>query len=233
MALALEALIDAGTGSTGYSASVVGGVLTVSHATAATLIGSVTQTKAFVTASIDAATRSLTLTARNDNETFAVSGVSVLDVVATPAAPAVDAAVSTPTAAGSNATQVATVVVPGGSNAPVADVEYSVTLNGVKHLVKVGQTNNSNQVIVNTWASVLAALEMKLEATSLVDVTFNDQTQTLTLTATQANTAFTVSAGKIDTGVGTPSNPLAVPGDYVLIIPTAIRAASAWPPMTA
>jgi hypothetical protein len=100
----------------------------------------------------------------------------------------------------------------------VAAVAYSVTLNGTEHAVKVGDVVNSSSV-TNTWASVLAALEFKLEATNLVTVTRDDSTQSLTLTATAANTAFTASAAKRDTGLGSPSNPLPVAGDYVVIIP--------------
>ena len=188
----------------------------VLQSTAAGLSGKI-NSGAVATATFDATTRTLTLTGKNNNQAFTVSGVDVSNIVSASAS-AVSGAVTTPSAAGTSATQVSTLVVPGGGAAPVADAEYSATLSGVKHTVKVGDVVNG-LTVVNTWSSVLAALEFKLEATGLVNVTRNDGNQTLTMTATQANTAFSASSGKLDTGVGTPTNPLAVPGDYVLIIP--------------
>ena len=54
---------------------------------------------------------------------------------------------STVTTAGTSATQVSSLVVPGGS-APSSGVEYSVTLNGTKQSVSVGNTVNGFVLLV-------------------------------------------------------------------------------------
>ena len=74
-----------------------------------------------------------------------------------------------------------------------ADYSYSVTLQGVTYTVRAGDVVNG-ATVTPTWASILAALDFKLESANDVIVDVNSATRTLTLTARDFNEAFTLGA---------------------------------------
>jgi hypothetical protein len=155
---------------------------------------------------IDAAARSLTLTATQANTPFTVNGVTVGAQTAT----VVDAAAVTQhlASAGTDGTQSTRLT-----------YDPAATKDGMVYTVTLGGARYTHTAADNDLGHALDALRDAINADPDRKADAVVSGNALELTARAANTAFSAGGQAADGSIGTPSNPLPIDGDYVLIIP--------------
>ncbi|MDZ4127593.1 MAG: hypothetical protein U1E02_26020, partial [Hydrogenophaga sp.] len=163
-------------------------------------------------ASVDAASRSFTLTARSTNIAFVTNGVRVtLQGIADVPNSIADAGTTPLVAAGTGLAQRSRVDFNGVSLNK--DLRYALVVNGVTHTVKVGDSILSGGTVALTWASILGEFKRQLDVAGVVSAVVNGQG--IDITAVVANTPFTLSSY----GTDTTRTAFEIPGDFVLVIP--------------
>ncbi|MBV5302876.1 MAG: hypothetical protein JZU70_01540, partial [Chlorobium sp.] len=183
-----------------------------------------------VTVTFDAANRTLTLTATDDNTPFAINAVTVgtngtrLVTGAFATNDGVEQNGSTPTqAVAASAKQVTTLDFAG----VVAKIAPNINdEKGHNYLYTVSvDSENYKKSYLHTYSSigtdivaVVNALVISIndDSTRIVDAL--NVGNTLQLTALADNTSFIVTATAEDNSVGTPSNPIPFTGNYVLVL---------------
>ncbi|MCX7258145.1 MAG: hypothetical protein NTZ64_15900 [Polaromonas sp.] len=160
---------------------------------------------------------SLTMTAKVKNTAFPVSSATVNLASSLPVVNAVLNNGATPTTSiGRNVAQVLALTFPSTLS---ADSVYTVSIGSANYAVKIGDNVSGYGAVSNSWASLLGALEAKINADSgrvVNAVASTSAGNQLVLTALTVNKAFSASASGSSQ---TAASALSVDGDYVLIVP--------------